>query len=58
MKNFEYEIHVPAASQQEADGKMQALVAIVNKLSAKELEKIREVVNSPVQLALIKSKLV
>jgi len=58
MKNFEYEITVPADSQQEADGKIKALVAIVKKLSAEELTKIHEVVNDPFQLAIIKSKLV
>lgn len=57
MKKFEYEIAVPAATQAEADTKMKALIQIVNKLSASELEKISEVVNSPVQLAMIKSKL-
>ncbi len=57
MKKFQYEISVPAESQAEADKKMKALVSVVNKLTAQELVKIDEVVNSPIQLALIKSKL-
>ncbi|HXU26796.1 MAG TPA: hypothetical protein VN698_06155 [Bacteroidia bacterium] len=57
MQKFEYDISVPANSQQEADTKMKAIVAVVNKLSVQELTKIAEVVSDPVQLALIKLKL-
>jgi len=35
MTKFEYEISIPAQSKAEADGKMKALIQIVNKLSAK-----------------------
>lgn len=57
MKKFEYEIAIPAETSGEADQKMSALIKIVDKLSAKELLKIAEVVNNPVQLSVIKSKL-
>ena len=57
MKNFVYEITVPAETQQEADVKIKALVSIVQKLSAQELKKIAEVVSDPIQLGLIKMKL-
>lgn len=57
MKKFEYDISIPAEKQEEADQKMKAVIQIVNKLSANELTKIAEVVNNPVQLSIIKSKL-
>jgi len=57
MKKFEYEIGIPAETQREADEKMKAVVLILSKLSAPELKKISEVVSSPMQLAVIKSKL-
>lgn len=57
MKKFEYEISVSANNQAEADAKMKALVTILNKLSADELIKVASVVSNPVQLALIKAKL-
>jgi hypothetical protein len=44
-------------TQQEADQKMKALITILNKLSTAELIKVSEVVSNPVQLAIIKSKL-
>lgn len=57
MKKFEYEITVSATNQVEADAKMKALITILNKLSADELVKVASVVSNPVQLALIKAKL-
>ena len=57
MKPFDYDITVKAHSQNEADKKMKALVTILNKLNTEELIKVSEVVSSPVQLAIIKSKL-
>ena len=57
MKKFEYDISIPADKQEEADQKMKAVIQIVNKLSATELTKIAEVVNNPLQLSVIKSKL-
>lgn len=57
MQKFEYDITVQAQNQQEADKKMKALVSILNKLNTEELIKVAEVVSNPVQLAIIKSKL-
>lgn len=57
MPKFEYDLTIQAGSQVEADQKMKALVTILNKLSKEELLKVSDVVSNPVQLALIKSKL-
>lgn len=57
MKTYEYDLSIQAHTQQEADQKMKALVTILNKLSTEELKKVGEVVSNPVQLSLIKSKL-
>lgn len=57
MKKFNYEVTVLAESQQEADKKMKAVITILGKLSAEELTKVAQVVSNPVQLAIIKSKL-
>jgi hypothetical protein len=57
MNKFKYQITIPAQTQREADDKMKALVQIVNKLSAIELIKITEVINNPIQLSIIKTKL-
>jgi hypothetical protein len=57
MQKFEYDITVQAQNQSEADKKMKALVSILNKLNTEELIKVAEVVSNPVQLAIIKSKL-
>jgi len=57
MKKFEYNISVAAASQKEADEIMQAIVRVIPRLTAHEWKKIAEVVNNPVQLAMIKTKL-
>lgn len=58
MKKFEYDISIMANAQAEADAKMKALVAILNKLSTEELLKVAQVVSNPSQLALIKGKLI
>jgi hypothetical protein len=57
MPKFEYDLSIQAGTQAEADQKMKALVTILNKLSKEELVKVAEVVSNPVQLALIKTKL-
>jgi hypothetical protein len=57
MKKFKYEFSISANSAEEADRKMKALSALPPKLTVEELEKIAQVVNNPVQLAMIKSKL-
>jgi hypothetical protein len=57
MKKFEYEITVNAESQSEADSRMKSITAILNRLSTKELKRAEEVVNNPVELAMLKTKL-
>lgn len=57
MKKFEYEIAIPAATQEEADRIMKAIVKTVPKLTPAEWTKIAEVVSNPMQLSLIKAKL-
>jgi hypothetical protein len=57
MKKFDYDITVTAESQGEADSKMKSIIAILNKLSVKELKRAEEVVNNPMELAVLKSKL-
>ncbi len=57
MRKFEYDITVNATTQAEADIKMKALVTILNKLTTEELQKVAQVVSNPVQLAVIKAKL-
>jgi len=57
MKKFEYDLSISANAQAEADSKMQALITILNKLSTDELIKVSQVVSNPVQLAMIKAKL-
>ena len=57
MKKFEYDITVQADKQSEADQKMKALITILNKLNTEELIKVAEVVSNPMQLAIIKNKL-
>ena len=57
MNTFEYDITIQAQNQNEADQKMKSLMTILNKLTAEELKKVAEVVSNPVQLAIIKSKI-
>lgn len=57
MKKFEYEFVVMAKDQKEADERMKAIITIMNKLSTEELKKVASVVSNPVQLAMVKSKL-
>lgn len=57
MRKFEYDITVNAATQADADAKMKALITILNKLTTEELQKVAQVVSNPVQLAMIKAKL-
>lgn len=57
MNTFEYDITIQAGNQNEADQKMKSLITILNKLNAEELKKVADVVSNPVQLAIIKSKI-
>lgn len=57
MNKFEYDLTIQAGGQNEADQKMKSLMTILNKLTTEELKKVAEVVNNPIQLAIIKSKI-
>ena len=57
MNKFEYDLTIQAGSQNEADQKMKSLMTILNKLTTEELKKVAEVVNNPIQLAIIKAKI-
>jgi hypothetical protein len=58
MTNYQYEISISAASEAEADTKAQALAILAQKLKARELAKLAEVVkNDPVKTAFAKKAL-
>lgn len=58
MKKYTYEISIDAASEKEADTKMKALSVLAKKLSAKELEKLADIIqNDPQKTALAKQAL-
>ena len=58
MKKFKYEITIEAAEEKEAVAKMQAIVTLVSRLTAKELDKLAYIVkHDPVKLAMAKSAL-
>jgi hypothetical protein len=58
MKKFRYEITIEANAEKEALIKMQAVVTLVSKLSANELDKLAYIVkNDPVKLAMAKNAL-
>ena len=58
MKKFKYQLSIEATTEQEATVKMQSIVTLVSKLSAKELEKLAYIVkNDPVKLAMAKNAL-
>lgn len=55
MSKFSYDIDINASSQQEADAKMKALVVLVSKLNARELEKLAHIIqHDPKTTALAK----
>jgi hypothetical protein len=58
MKKFRYELTIEATAEKEALVKMQAVVTLVSKLSANELDKLAYIVkNDPVKLAMAKNAL-
>lgn len=58
MKKHEYEIEFEAATEEEAEMKMRALTTLAKKLSAKELDKMADILkNNPVKTALAKKAL-
>jgi hypothetical protein len=58
MKKFRYEITIEATEEKESVLKMQAVVILVSKLTAKELDKLAYIVkHDPVKLAMAKNAL-
>jgi len=58
MKKFHYDISIEADSETEADGKMTALTTLAQKLSAKELTKLAQIIkNDPIKTAMAKKYL-
>jgi hypothetical protein len=58
MKKFRYEITIEASAEKEALVKMQAVVTLVSKLTAQELDKLAYIVkHDPVKLAMAKNAL-
>lgn len=58
MKKFEFDITLQAKTEAEAESKMNALVALAQSLSVKELEKLAWIVqNDPVKTAMAKKAL-
>jgi hypothetical protein len=58
MKKFNYDISIEAASETEADAKMNALSVLAKKLNTKELLKLADIVqNDPVKTAIAKKAL-
>lgn len=58
MKSYQYDIAISANSEAEADSKMKSLIVLAKKLSAKELEKLAQVVeNDPIKTAFAKKAL-
>ena len=58
MKKFSYEITLEAATEAEADSKLNAIGILLKKLTTKELAKLAHIVqNDPVKTALAKKAL-
>jgi hypothetical protein len=58
MKSYTYKFTLEENSEQDADGKIEALSTLAKKLSAKELSKLAHVVKTdPVKTALAKKYL-
>lgn len=55
MPKHSYDIEISAANEKEAEAKMKALMVLVSRLSAKELEKLAHIIqNDPKTTALAK----
>lgn len=58
MAKHSYNIQIEANSEQDADTKMKALTVLASKLTAKELEKLADIIkNDPVKTAMAKKAL-
>jgi len=58
MKTYNYRLSIEAGTEGDADTKMKALTVLAKKLSAKELDKLADIIqNDPVKTAMAKSAL-
>lgn len=58
MAKFSYTLQIDAPLEKEADTKMKALSVLASKLSAKELDKLADIIkNDPVKTAMAKKAL-
>lgn len=58
MKKYSYELAISASTEHEADTKMKALTILASKLTARELDKLGQVVeNEPVKTEMAKKAL-
>jgi hypothetical protein len=58
MSKFSYTINIDAPSEKDAETKMKALTVLASKLTAKELDKLADIIkNDPVKTALAKKAL-
>lgn len=58
MKKYSYTIQIEADLEKDADTKMKALIVLASKLSAKELEKLADIIkNDPIKTAMAKKAL-
>ncbi len=58
MPNYSFDLKIEAANQEEATEKLQATIILMQKLKAKELRKLADVVkNDPVKTAIAKKAL-
>jgi hypothetical protein len=58
MSKHKYEIQIEAATEKDADTKMKALTVLASKLSARELDKLADIIkNDPVKTQLAKKAL-
>jgi hypothetical protein len=58
MSKFSYEIKIESATKEEAETKLQAAATLMQKLSAKEIAKLADVVkNDPAMTAIAKRTL-
>lgn len=58
MTKHSYTIQIEAASEKDAETKMKALTVLASKLTAKELEKLADIIkNDPLKTAMAKKAL-
>lgn len=58
MSKFSYTINIDAPTEKDSETKMKALTVLASKLTARELEKLADIIkNDPVKTALAKKAL-